>query len=88
MVYMDGLNQAAVSAGCCWAKFTPKAFCAAAVVSLHSHVEAELGDRGRDLRDLLVQVRARVGGVGQHPIDRDVLDPEIRPHRREPVCYA
>ena len=37
-------------------------------------VEAELGDRPRDLRHLLVAVGTGVGGIGQQPLDRPMLD--------------
>lgn len=42
--------------------------------------EAELADRGGDLRDLRVAVRARVGGVGDQLLDRPALD-RVRENR-------
>ncbi len=46
----------------------------AALVDQARDVEAELGDRGRDLRHLPVGVRAGVGGIGQQPLERPALD--------------
>ena len=42
------------------------------------HVEAEGGDRARDLRHLVVGMRACIGGVGQQPVERPVLDCEVQ----------
>jgi len=52
---------------------------APSIIHRHRHVEAELGDRGRDLRDLLVRMSARVRHVGQQGGDRARLDGARRP---------
>ena len=48
-----------------------------ALVHQAGRVEAEGGDRARDLRHLIVGVRACIGGVGQQPVERPVLDREF-----------
>jgi len=46
----------------------------------HGVDEAKFGDRGRDLRHLLLGVRARIPGVGNQPIDGPPLDVEVGLH--------
>jgi hypothetical protein len=46
----------------------------------HGVDEAKFGDRGRDLRHLLLGVRARIPGVGNQPLDGPALNLEIRLH--------
>ena len=48
-----------------------------AFVHQAGHVEAEGGDRARDLRHLIVGMRARIGGVGQQPVEGPVLDSDV-----------
>ena len=45
-----------------------------AVIDQARHVESELRNRARDLRDLLVGMRAGVCGIGQQPCERPALD--------------
>ena len=55
----------------------------AALIDKARHVEAELGDRPCNLRDLSFGMRAGVRDIGQEPVDRPTLDVIRQPWRHD-----
>ena len=54
-----------------------------ALIDKARHVEAELGDRPCNLRDLSFGMRAGVRNIGEEPVDRPTLDAIRQPGRHD-----